>query len=125
MERNELTDCVRVILHSGYTARALLGSLPPSAIETNIWLSPASLKIPQVEGLFEGMPPTCMITGGAEQTLDAMLTLRDRIVADNGEDTLLYLEYPDATHDFIIAEWHEPERTESLAELTAWLGKVL
>jgi len=71
------------------------------------------------------MPSTCMITGGAEQTLDPMITVRDRIVADNGEDIMNYMEYPDATHDFLHATWHEPERTQALKDLRSWFEKVL
>ncbi|KZP27622.1 alpha/beta-hydrolase, partial [Athelia psychrophila] len=124
MVRNATTDCVAPILQSGYTARGLLGSLLPSEIATNPWLSPASLKLPQSKGLFSGLPPTCIIAGGAEQTVDAMHTLRDRIVADNGEEGLLYLEWPDATHDFIIDPGHEPERGQALVALVSWVQSL-
>jgi acetyl esterase/lipase len=123
MVRNSKSDAVGVILQCGYSANALLGSLPKSDLSTNAWLAPASLKIAQPKGLFCGMPPICMITGGAEQTLDPMITLRDRIIADNEEGIVEYLEYPDAAH--VIDSWYEPERTQALKDLKRWLEKVL
>lgn len=71
------------------------------------------------------MPPTCIISGGAEQTVDPMRTLRDRIEADTSTDNVLYLEYPDAVHDFIGLTFHEPERTQALSDIKDWLAKVL
>ena len=64
-----------------------------------------------------------MFTGDAEYTLDPMLTARDRLWADLGKERLKHVSMPDATHDPVIATWHEPERTDVLRELSVWLVK--
>ncbi|KAI0058154.1 alpha/beta-hydrolase [Artomyces pyxidatus] len=124
MERNYATDYVYPILKGGYTARALTGALPPDAIYSNAYLSPASLKIAEPAGLFKGFPPTYILAGGLEHTLDGMITLRDRIVNDCGTECVKYMEYEDAMHDFLAQEWHEPERTQALLDIQEWLGDV-
>lgn len=125
MTRNARSDYVSVILNSRYVPRALLGNLPSSDAVTNAWISPASLRIPHPDGLFGGFPATFIAAGGAEVTLDGMRTLRDRVVQDNGDGRVRYLEYVDATHDFVGLEWHQPERGDALGELKKWLEEVL
>ncbi|TFK41377.1 Alpha/Beta hydrolase protein [Crucibulum laeve] len=113
VHRNANSDFVAPFFTSGYTARALLAYLPEDEIRTNAWLSPSSLELSSPKGLFTGMPPTCIISGGAEHTVDPMRTLRDRIVADTNMENVLYLEYEDAVHDFLIFTFHEPERSQA------------
>jgi len=125
MESNSKSDFVRIILHSGYSAQSLRGSLDPDEILYNSWLSPASLKIVNPSGLFNGYPHTCIISGGAEQTVDAMRTFRDRLIRDNDEKIVKYSEYPNAVHDFILLTWHEPERSAALKEIRGWLNEIL
>ncbi|KAI0915968.1 hypothetical protein AcV5_003432 [Taiwanofungus camphoratus] len=125
MKRNYRSDYVYPILKSGYTARSLLGSLPAVEICTNSWLSPASLKLADATGLFRDFPPTIIIAGGAEQTVDPMRTLRDRLLNDNGTDKMEYLEYEDAAHNFVGQNWQEPERTQALKELQKWIMAVM
>lgn len=112
-----------MILQSGYTARALSGSLPEGSATTNSWISPSSLHI-DTHGLFVNFPPTFIIAGEAEQTLDPIKTLYDRLQTDNDADRIKYSEYSDASHDFIMAEYHEPEKTEGAKEVARWLGMV-
>lgn len=121
MTRNARSDVVQVILQSGYTARALCGSLPEGSAITNSWISPSSLRI-DTRGLFANFPPTLILAGGAEQTLDAIKTLYDRLQNDNDADKIKYVEYPEASHDFIMAAYHEPEKTEGAKEVARWLG---
>jgi acetyl esterase/lipase len=110
-----------------YAGRAILGSLPQEDRQTNAWFSPASLMIPNPSGLFKGFPPTWILAGGVEVGVDMMRTLRDRLVCDigEGEGGVKYVEYPDAIHDFLIFNWHEPERTEALKELRMWVVNCL
>lgn len=124
MTRNSQTDFVRTVFYSGYTARAILGSLPSDELKTNPWLSPASLEIPSPSGMFIGFPQTWMMAGSLEQSVDPMRTLRDRLANDIGEENVTYLEYPEATHDLLTLTWHEPERTEALKELRKWIQSL-
>ena len=121
---NDSSDFVREVLLNGYSATSIRGALAAVELETNSWLSPASVKLPQSEGLFKGFPPTCIIAGGAEQTVDGMRVLRQRLERDNDKDKVLYLEYPDAIHDFILISVHEPERSEALGDIRKWLSSL-
>ncbi|KAI0312155.1 hypothetical protein OF83DRAFT_1067674 [Amylostereum chailletii] len=69
-------------------------------------------------------PPTCIVAGGAEQTLDAMITFRGRLLSGSGQTCVTYLEYADAIHDFLAFEWHGPERSQALKDVGAWLGSI-
>jgi acetyl esterase/lipase len=125
IHRNAKSDFVSIVLQSGYTARGLLGNLPETEISQNPYLSPASLDIKDPSGLFTHFPPTCMITGGAEQTLDPMHTLRDRIIRDTSPSNVLYLEYEDAFHDFLLLSIVQPERSQALKSIREWLQNSL
>jgi acetyl esterase/lipase len=120
MKRHSASDFVYPILVSGYTLRALLGNMPEAEAEQNAWIAPASISLKHTPGFFEGLPRTCIVAGGAEQTLDAMLVLKDRLETDLGKNHVKYLEQPDGTHDFLGHSWHEPERTETLVDIAKW-----
>jgi len=124
MDVNGGTDFVRPVLLNGYSATSMRGSLDVSELETNSWLSPSSLKLESTEGLFTNYPPTAILAGGAEQTVDAMRTFRDRLVHDSGRDKVLYLEYPDAFHDWLMVPAIEPERSQAFSELEKWLEEI-
>ncbi|KAI0041520.1 alpha/beta-hydrolase [Auriscalpium vulgare] len=124
MVRNTRSDFVHAIFTSGYTVRALVGRLPPDAVATNAWISPASRRLAAPEGLFAGFPRTCIVAGGAEMTLDPMRTLRDRMVKDMGDEAVVYIEVADSAHDFLTAAWHEPERTNTFKEVGEWLDSL-
>jgi len=123
MQRNYYADYVYAILDSRYTARALLGSLPVQEIYTNAWLSPASLLI-DTAGLYKDFPPTVVLSGETEVTLDPMRTLRDRLRADNGPGVVTYLQYEDAFHEFLMMKWFEPQRSRALKDLEVWFERV-
>jgi acetyl esterase/lipase len=124
-ESNTRSDCVHEVFTSGYTGRALLGSLPRDQLATNAWISPGSSQLSgDTKGLFVGLPTTRIVSGGAEMTLDPTRTLRDRLVVDIGEQEVTYIEVPDATHDIFTASWHEPERTDTPKEVGNWVGRL-
>lgn len=123
VRRNASTDFTWTVFQSGYTRRALVGALPQEAA-AGAWISPASLSITQPEGLFKGFPRTLIISGGAEHTVDPMVTLYQRIKKDVGEERVKYHEYPEASHDFVAFSWCEPERTQALTEIRDWLAKA-
>lgn len=124
MFEHDSTDFVRDVLMNGYSAASIRGNLDASELATNAWLSPASLKLGNSAGLFAKFPKTCIIAGAVEQTVDGMRTFHYRLVQDNGEKNVTYIEYPDAFHDFLLISWAEPERTNALRDIKAWLGTV-
>ncbi|EJF61521.1 alpha/beta-hydrolase [Dichomitus squalens LYAD-421 SS1] len=128
--RNASSDYPQPFIDSGYTMRALVGSLPPEFARSS-WISPGAvvssdskLDHDHKTGLFSGLPPTFMAAGNAEYTLDGMITARERLERDIGKDRVTWVEVPDAAHDLLIMAWHEPERTEVLKEIAAWAQTV-
>ncbi|KZT01805.1 alpha/beta-hydrolase [Laetiporus sulphureus 93-53] len=123
MQCNSDSDIVTWFL-GGYGTRALLGNLPESDACDNSWISPGSAKLPHVEGCFSGMPPTLIMGGDAEMTLDSMKALRDRLVADNGEKKVTYVEVADTTHIVMCMKWHEPQKTVAYEEFATWVKSI-
>ncbi|RDX57561.1 hypothetical protein OH76DRAFT_1425581 [Lentinus brumalis] len=74
--------------------------------------------------MFAGLPTTIVVAGGAEYTLDGMRVVKDRLAQDSGEDKCTYVEVPDASHDFFLMTWHEPERTQILQRLAGWVHQL-
>src|ERR1700761_457483 len=72
--RNEKSCFTGPILKSGYTTRSLLGTLPESEAITNLYISAGSAHFVDKHGLYEGYPRTCFVTGGADMTLDSMIS---------------------------------------------------
>ncbi|KAL5492821.1 hypothetical protein ACEPAI_4269 [Sanghuangporus weigelae] len=126
MVRNRRTDYCGQFFQ-GYTQRSLLGSFPTSYAFSSPWISPASRQLPKdvLENMFTGLPrKVYLLAGEAEICLDSYRTLRERLVRDLGEESVKYNEVRDATHDFITMPWHEPERTEALQDIGAWIGSL-
>lgn len=106
---------------SGYSTRALLGRLPKSHAWDDAWISPASRDLPSTEGLFEGFPPTFMLAGGAEMSLDQIRTTYERMKGDGVEVELTV--YPDATHVLLGMPWHEEEKEGGYKVMQPWVEK--
>ena len=98
----DLTDKAGVAY---YAKRAFLGPYGLGMAATNRYISPASLH-PLAHASFIGFPRTFIQAGGAERLLDQIRTLRDKMVADIGEDNVTYYEGADAIHDYIAFPWH-------------------
>lgn len=109
-----------------YASRAFTSLHPPSICEDNIFISPASLNIPekQIKGSFEGFPKTLVVAGTGEQLLDSIQTLKRRMEADMGPEKLSYLEVEDAFHDFLGFDWSGPDRKVCLDGIREW-GRTL
>ncbi|EIW58776.1 alpha/beta-hydrolase [Trametes versicolor FP-101664 SS1] len=108
----------------GFPTQALIGHLPPAAAWENSWISPGSTRIPNPDGLFRDLPPTCIIIGGGEMMLDPVRTLRDRLVADIGVRAVTYVEIPHAAHVPMTHAWHEPENTQGYEASKQWLESL-
>ncbi|KAL7280893.1 hypothetical protein ACG7TL_005837 [Trametes sanguinea] len=123
-EQNWDCDFVHAFYLNDYVAKSLVGNLPADAAWTNSWISPASLRLPNPEGLFKGVPPTSILIGGAEMMLDHVKTLRDRIVADNGEGLVDFYEIPHGAHVPMTHAWHEPEAQLGYEHCAKWLESL-
>ncbi|KAJ3554264.1 hypothetical protein NM688_g3201 [Phlebia brevispora] len=97
------------------------GSFGLDGARNNPYMSPAS-ESPDIEHVsFVGFPRTLNFVGGAEILRDQNRVLNERMVRDMGEDNVTYVEMPDAVHDFVSFDWHEPERSQALQIIEAWL----
>lgn len=114
---SDYIDCSRGGIN--FSKASFLGPLGRGAAVQNPYISPASLNAGLVID-FKGFPRTFLVAGGAEVLYDQIITLRDRMVKDLG-DQLTYHEMKDAVHDYLIFEWHEPERTETLKAIAKWV----
>ncbi|KAG6891464.1 hypothetical protein C0992_006195 [Termitomyces sp. T32_za158] len=114
---SDYIDCSRGGIN--YSKASFLGALGQGAAVQNPYISPASLD-PGLVIDFKGFPRTFLVAGGAEVLYDQIITLRDRMVKDLG-DQLTYHEMKDAVHDYLIFEWHEPERTQTLKAIADWV----
>jgi acetyl esterase/lipase len=112
-----------------YFATVFVGARPEDREEasSNSYISPAS---PEVLGLsasssrtvsFKGYPRTWIDVGGMEVLLDQVRRLRDGMVEDMGEELVCYNEVEGATHDYLVPEIYEPERTETFTKISRWL----
>ncbi|PCH43961.1 alpha/beta-hydrolase [Wolfiporia cocos MD-104 SS10] len=107
----------------------VLGALPDvyaadlghDALESNPYLSPASLHL-DAHSLFEGFPRTFIDAGNAERFVGMCRTLKDRMVADLGEDKVTYCEPSDALHDHLLNPFEEDQNLQTLREISAWLA---
>lgn len=123
---NWRTDVCMPFFETEYTARGLAGNLPPDAVRTNAWISPASRKLPEktVEGLLSGLPRTLVIVGEGETPRDGMRTFRDRLVADIGEECVRYVEIEGATHDVIGVPWYDEHTEAAFRAIGDWTATL-
>jgi acetyl esterase/lipase len=102
-----------------YPARALTGPHGLGAASTNPYISSASKDLPDVS--FFGFPPTFITCGGIELLRDQIHTLRDRMTRDLGKENVSYFEAPDSVHDYLIFDFQEPERGQTLQAIAEWV----
>jgi acetyl esterase/lipase len=101
-----------------YCRFAFMGPHGIKAIDTNEYISPASLNIPHVS--FVGFPRTFIVSGGAETLLDQIRTLRDRMVKDLGS-AVIYYEGQDGIHNYPCFHFFEPLRSNTLGMIGRWI----
>ncbi|KAI0037123.1 Alpha/Beta hydrolase protein [Vararia minispora EC-137] len=119
-ERNATSDFCQPFF-KGYTARALAGNMSLEDAMSNSWISPGSRRVEHNDGIYSGFPVTCIHAGEAEFQLDSMATFRKRLEENIEEGKVKYIETFGGTHDFIGFTTFEPERTEALKEIAAWV----
>jgi acetyl esterase/lipase len=113
---------------ASWAKEAFCGVHGRAIADTNPYVSPASLH-PGFTINFKGFPRTFLNGGGAEVIVDQIRTLRDRMIKDLGEGNgvqegdgkVRYHEAPDAIHDYLVATWHEPERSDTLRAIAEWV----
>ncbi|KAI4525513.1 alpha/beta-hydrolase [Schizophyllum commune Loenen D] len=105
-----------------HCAKAVAGSLGTLMLELNRYVSPASQHPALGKVSFKGFPKTFISVGGCECLLDEIRILRDRMVADMGEDAITYREEPDAVHDFLTFPRWQPASTNTTLAIAQWLG---
>ncbi|KAG8704085.1 hypothetical protein FRC08_002454 [Ceratobasidium sp. 394] len=106
-----------------YAVRSLLGSMSHDMAAKNPYIGPASLEIEPsvVDGMFNGFPPTYILSGEGELLIDEIRTLQRRMLADLPEGNLVYDEVADAVHDFTVFQFWEPERSSAFQRMVAWI----
>ncbi|KAG6849987.1 hypothetical protein H0H93_002777 [Arthromyces matolae] len=102
-----------------YARNSFLGPFGLGAAVRNPYISPASLD-PSLSIDFKGFPRTFIVAGGAEILYDQIICLRKRMTRDLG-DEVTYYEAEDGIHDYLVFEWHEPERSETLDAIAKWV----
>lgn len=103
----------------GYPKWAFTGIHGLGAAERNRYISPASLNATDVH--FIGFPKTLIVYGDAETLMDQIQTLVHRMRRDMGSELDVY-KAKDAVHDYLVFDWFEPERTETLQAIHRWLS---
>ncbi|KAJ7186798.1 alpha/beta-hydrolase [Mycena filopes] len=124
MRNNVRSDYVRTWVYAAYGVNAILGSLSAEELDKP-WMSPGSTMFSddEMKGVFKDFPPTFILAGEAEMTRDPMRVLRDRMMADMGNQ-ITYVEVANAPHDFLGLSVLEPERTEGLQEIEKWASTL-
>ncbi|GBE87588.1 hypothetical protein SCP_1102650 [Sparassis crispa] len=107
--------------HEGLLAevtRVLTAPLGADAVEHNPYLSPASRN---VQASFSGFPRTFIAVGDAERLYDQVVTLRDKIRADIGEEKVGWFVGRDAVHDYLLFPFEAEQTAETLNAIEKWL----
>jgi acetyl esterase/lipase len=105
-----------------YTGWAIGKKMGADIIKTSAWISPISKHVNNVS--FKGFPKTFIAAGDLEVLKDQIVVLKERMERDIGEDNVEYHLAPLAVHDFIMLSWHEPERTNGLKKIAAWVATL-
>ncbi|QRV84865.1 alpha/beta hydrolase family protein [Ceratobasidium sp. AG-Ba] len=108
-----------------YAKKALFDHIGLSNDEAaqNPYITPASLhlKPSALLDLFSNFPPTYIVSGDAEALIDEIRILVHRMSDNLPEGGVSYDEVPDAIHDFIVFSVWEPERSNALRKVAAWV----
>ena len=109
-------------LRQEYTSWAIGRQLGANIANTSPWVSPISKHVNGVS--FEGFLKTFITAGELEVLKDEITVLKETMERDIGEGSVEYYLAPLAVHDFIMLSWHEPERTNGLKKIAAWVATL-
>lgn len=67
-----------------------------------------------------------LVACDAELLLDQIRLVKDRMERDLGKENgmVTYFETKDAVHDFLVLDWHENGRQETIEALTRWIAEL-
>lgn len=106
-----------------YAKRSFIGPHDADMFSTNRYVSPASLDL---RTSFKYFPKTFLNAGGAEVFLNAIRTLRLKMVEDMGQGfgqgQLTYFETPDSIHDTLLFPWQQPQRGITIDAIRNWMS---
>lgn len=116
-----------------FASSLLTRALPPDAIHTDVYLSPASRLIkPAAVGSqsFSGFPPTFVVYGGAERISLEIEELYTRLQLARKAATSHQARHgihcaPHGIHDFVVFPGFEDEAKESFTRMDEWILSVL
>lgn len=116
-----------------HAVEAFLGNQPGeiASAKRHICSSPAS---PYLLGLtsdsttrkvwFKDFPRTWLDFGGSEVIRDQIRRLGVAMEEDLGKDKFVLNECPGGIHGYVSFDWYEPERSECMRKIGAWLEEV-
>ena len=71
---------------------------------------------------FKGFPKMFIDNARFETLYDQIFRLGEAAIEDLGKEMVLYNEVDGAPHDYLIAEWCEPDGTNTSKKILRWLG---
>ncbi|KAI0314146.1 Alpha/Beta hydrolase protein [Amylostereum chailletii] len=91
-------------------------------IQFSRYLSPGSVDPRAEAASFVGWPKTMVVGGDAEVLIESIRLVVARMKKDMGE-RVTYYEAVDAVHDYLVLDFAEPEKTDTLKAIAEWVGK--
>lgn len=96
----------------------------PDGVNTNPYLSPASVHPSMGKASFEGFPRTFVSWSEAEIFADQVSTLKQKMAEDMGEESVGHFTAKDAPHEFTtLSAWKEQNNLAYCA-IEEWLNQV-
>lgn len=102
-------------------AANFIGLLGADAGASNRYISPASQAPTMRRVSFQGFPRTFVAYGGSEILKDQIRILCTKMRANMGDDGVEIAELSDAVHNFLVLPFFEPERTDTLRQISRWI----
>lgn len=122
IENRKYDYIINTPLSLEYVSWAIGRQMGADIANTSPWISPISKHLDSVS--FKGFPKTFVTAGDLEILRDQIVVLKDAMERDIGEDNVEYYLAPLAIHDSIMLVWHEPERTDGLKKVAAWVATL-
>lgn len=111
-----------------HAIEAFLGHRPDEVanLKHSVYWSPASRVLLTESAMarkisFKDFPRTWVDFGGSEVLRSQIIRLAHAMEEDLGKDNFILNECPGGIHGYITFEWFEPERSENMKKIAAWL----